>query len=156
MSSFNSMNKAMIMGRLGKAPEVRYSQAGTAIASFSVATSESVKDQQGEWQEKTTWHNVVVFKNQAEACEKFLKKGSLVFVEGRIQNRSYTDKNGQEKYISEIVAQIVRFLDSKEDSGQQRKPYQAQQNNQRPNGFGEPQKDSYMSDDLDDNSDLPF
>lgn len=143
MSNFNSMNKAYILGRLGKDPEVRYSQSGIAIANFSVATSENYKNQSGEYEEKRTWHQIVVFKNQAENCAKFLKKGSLVMVEGKIQNRSYTDKSGNERYISEIVADVVRFLDSKENSN----------SNQSFNKELATKKNVY---DIDDDDDIPF
>ena len=111
--SFSSVNKAMLIGRLGKDVELKYSQSGTAFGRFSLATSESVKAQDGNWQEKTEWHNVVVFGNQAENCSKFIKKGSLVFIEGRIQTRKWTDNNGVDRYSTEIVVKEVKFLDPK-------------------------------------------
>ncbi len=115
MSSFNSMNKVMILGRLGRDPELKYAPSGTAICSFSVATSESVK-KGDSWEDKTEWHNIVVFGNTGESCSKFLKKGSLCFVEGRIQTRSYQDKDGNDRYKTEIIAGSVKFLDVKENA----------------------------------------
>jgi len=115
MSSFNSLNKVMLLGRLGKDPEKKYVNSGTAVVNFSVATSESFK-KGDNWEEKTEWHNIVAFGNTAENASKFLKKGSLVFMEGRIQTRSYQDKDGNNKYITEIVANSVKFLDSKQDT----------------------------------------
>lgn len=113
MTSFNSLNKVMLLGRLGRDPEKKYTTSGIAVCNFSVATSESVKKGTA-YEEKTEWHKVIVFGNQAETVSKFLKKGSLVFLEGRIQSRSYQDKDGNEKHITEIIANTVRFLDMKE------------------------------------------
>jgi len=104
------VNKAILIGNLGKDPEVRFTPGGQAVAKFSVATNEKWRDQQGQMQERTEWHNVVVWGKQAEACGQYLTKGQKVYVEGRIQNRSYDDKDGNKKYISEIVALNVRFL----------------------------------------------
>lgn len=122
MSSFSSLNKVMLLGRLGRDPEKKYSQSGTAVCNFSVATSESVKKGTG-YEEKTEWHKVIVFGNQAENVSKFVKKGSLVFIEGRIQSRSYQDKDGNEKHVTEIIANTIRFLDLK-DSGDSERTYQ--------------------------------
>ena len=119
MSSFNSLNKVMLLGRLGRDPETKTTGTGLIISNFSMATSESVK-KGDSWEEKTEWHKIVVFGKQAENVQKFCKKGSLVFIEGRIQNRSYQDKDGNEKYITEVVANLVRFLDSKEEPKQQK------------------------------------
>jgi single-strand DNA-binding protein len=123
MSSFNSLNKVMLLGRLGRDPEKKYTGTGTAVCNFSLATSESVKKGTG-YEEKTEWHKVIVFGNQAENVTRFVKKGSLVFIEGRIQSRSYQDKDGNEKYVTEIVANSVRFLDVKDHSDPER-TYQA-------------------------------
>ncbi len=113
MSSFNNLNKVILIGRLGRDPELKYAQSGTAIANFSVATSESVR-RGDSWEEKTEWHNVVVFSSTAEHCSKYLKKGSLVYVEGRLQTRSYQDRDGNDRYRTEIIAQSVKFLDSRD------------------------------------------
>lgn len=104
------INKVILVGNLGKDPEVRFTPNGQAIAKFPVATTEKWKDQQGQLQERTEWHNVVVWGKQAETCGQYLAKGRQVFIEGRIQSRSYDDKDGNKKYITEIVAQNVRFL----------------------------------------------
>lgn len=109
------MNKVFLMGRLGKDVELKHTSGGLAIASFSVATSEVYKDKQGNKKESTCWHNVVTFGKLAELCDQYLNKGSQVFVEGKIDNRSYDDKDGNKKYISEIKADQVKFLDSKKE-----------------------------------------
>jgi single-strand DNA-binding protein len=106
------VNKVILVGNLGKDPEVRFTPSGQAVAKFSVATTEKWKDQQGQLQERTEWHNIVVWGKQAETCGQYLSKGRQVFIEGRIQSRSYDDKDGNKKYITEIVAQNVRFLGS--------------------------------------------
>ncbi len=104
------VNKAIIIGNLGRDPEVRFTPSGRAVAKFSVATTEKWTDQQGQKQEKTEWHNIVVWGKQAETCGQYLAKGRQVFVEGRITNRSYDDKDGNKSYITEIIARDVRFL----------------------------------------------
>lgn len=114
------VNKAIIIGNLGKDPEVRFTSSGKAVANFTVATSERWTDQQGQRQEKTEWHNIVVWGKQAETCGQYLSKGRQVFVEGRISNRSYDDKDGNKRYITEIVARDVRFLGGGSGSGASR------------------------------------
>lgn len=107
-----SLNKAMLIGNLGKDPDLRYTGSGVAVATFSLATNESWKDQDGNQQERTEWHNIVVWRKSAEFAGEYLKKGRKVFVEGRIQTRSYDDKNtGTKKYITEIVADNLILLD---------------------------------------------
>lgn len=107
-----SLNKVMLIGNLGKDPELRYTTSGVAVATFSVATSESWKDQDGNAQEKTEWHNIVAWRKLAEICGEWLKKGKKVYIEGRIQTRNYDDKNtGQKRYITEIVADSLIMLD---------------------------------------------
>jgi single-strand DNA-binding protein len=108
-----SLNKATLIGHVGKDPEIRYTNNGKAIASFGLATSESWKDQSGTMQERTTWHNIVAWERVAEIFSQYVKKGSKLYIEGRIQNRSYDDKDGVKKYISEIVVTDFIFLDSK-------------------------------------------
>jgi single-strand DNA-binding protein len=104
------VNKAIIVGNLGRDPEVRFTPSGKAVARFSVATSDRWTDPQGQRQERTEWHNIVVWGKQAETCGQYLSKGRQVYVEGRITNRSYDDKDGNKKYITEIIARDVRFL----------------------------------------------
>jgi len=105
-----SVNKAIVVGNLGKDPEVRFTQSGRAMARFSVATTESWMDRENGKQERTEWHNIVVWGKQAESCGQYLAKGRQVYIEGSIRNRSYDDKEGNKRYISEIVAQRVQFL----------------------------------------------
>ena len=104
------LNKVMLIGHLGRDPEIRYSQSGVAVVNFSIATSEQWTDKStGDRQEKTEWHRVVVFGRQAEVCEKYLNKGSQIYVEGRLQTRNY-EKDGQTHYITEIVVANFQFL----------------------------------------------
>lgn len=105
-----SLNKVMLIGNLGKDPEVRFTPGGQAIARFPVATSEVFTDRDGQRQEKTEWHNVVVFGKQAEPCGQYLQKGRQVFVEGSIRTRQYDDKDGNRRYMTEVIAQRVQFL----------------------------------------------
>jgi single-strand DNA-binding protein len=109
-----SLNKVMLIGNLGKDPELRYTSSGVAVATFSLATNESWKDQDGNTQERTEWHNIVAWRKLAEICGEWLKKGKKIYIEGRIQTRSYDDKNtGTKKYITEIVADSMIMLDSR-------------------------------------------
>lgn len=110
------LNKVMIIGRLGRDPELRYSQTGMPIASLNVATDESYMDKDGNKVEKTEWHRVSVFQKAAENCANFLAKGSLVYVEGSLQTRKWQDPQGQDRYTTEIKAQRVQFLDRKGDN----------------------------------------
>ena len=111
------VNKVMLIGNLGKDPELRYTTSGVAVATFSLATSDSWKDQDGNMQERTEWHNIVAWKKLAEICGEWLKKGKKVYIEGRIQTRSYDDKNtGSKKYFTEIVAETMIMLDGKGSS----------------------------------------
>ena len=111
-----SVNKVIIIGHLGRDPEIKHLQNNTALANFSVATSESWKDKNtGEWQEKTEWHRVSAWRQAADKVERLnLRKGSLVYVEGKLETRKYTDKDGVEKYSTEIVAYTIMGLDKKE------------------------------------------
>lgn len=112
-----SLNKVMLIGNLGKDPELRYTTSGVAVATFSLATTDSWKDQDGNMQERTEWHNIVAWKKLAEICGEWLKKGKKVYIEGRIQTRSYDDKNtGSKKYFTEIVAETMIMLDGKGSS----------------------------------------
>jgi len=108
-----SINKIILIGNLGQDPELRYTSSGVAVASFSMATSESWKDQDGNVQEKTQWHKLVAWRKLAEIVGEYLKKGSKVYVEGRIQYRSFDDKNGVKRDITEIVVDQMLMLDSK-------------------------------------------
>ncbi len=105
-----SVNKVILVGNLGKDPELRYTPSGAAVATFSIATSERYKDRDGQQQEKTEWHNIVVWRNLAEICGKYLHKGKQVYIEGKIQTRSYDDRDGNKRYITEIVADQMQML----------------------------------------------
>ncbi len=111
-----SVNKVILVGRLGKDPELRYTPSGAAVATFSLATTENYKDRDGNRQEKTEWHNIVVWRQLAEVCGKFLHKGKQVYLEGKIQTRSYDDRDGNKRYITEIVVDQMQMLGSREDS----------------------------------------
>lgn len=112
-------NKATIVGRLGQDPEIRYTQDGKAVSNLSIATSESYNDKNGQRQEVTEWHRVVVFGKTAENVGQYLGKGRMVLVEGPLQTRSYEDKEGQTRYVTEIRAQRVVFMpDGKGGGGQ--------------------------------------
>jgi single-strand DNA-binding protein len=111
-----SVNKVILVGRLGKDPETRYTGAGQAVCNFSLATDESFKDRNGERQKRTEWHRIVVWAKQAEIAQQYLKKGSQIYLEGRIQSREWTDKEGQKRTSYEIVATNFRMLGSRADS----------------------------------------
>jgi single-strand DNA-binding protein len=115
-----SVNKVILIGNLGKDPDLRYTPGGKAVASFSLATSERWTNQEGQKQENTTWHNIVAWGKQAEVMKEYLAKGKQVYIEGRIQNRSYEDKEGNKKYISEVVVQNFTFLGSRDSGGSSR------------------------------------
>lgn len=104
------VNKVILVGNLGRDPETKYTPQGTAIVTFSLATSENRKDKEGNWKEHTEWHRIVVFGKLAENCGQYLKKGRQVYVEGSIASRNYKDKEGQEKTIYEIRASQIIFL----------------------------------------------
>lgn len=111
-----SVNKVILVGRLGRDPETRYTGGGQAVANFSVATDETYKDKSGERQKRTEWHKIVVWGKQAEIAQQYLKKGSLIFIEGRIQSREWQDKEGQKRTSFEIVATNFRMLGGRADS----------------------------------------
>ncbi len=104
------INKVMLIGNLGADPEVRYSQSGDAVTTFRIATTEVWKKQDGSKEEQTEWHRIVAFKRLGEICGEYLAKGSRVYIEGRIQNRKWQDKDGNDRYISEIVAREMKML----------------------------------------------
>jgi single-strand DNA-binding protein len=112
-----SVNKVMILGNLGRDPELRHTQAGKAVATLRVATNEAWTDQSGERQERTEWHSIVVWGRQAENCNQYLKKGRSVFVEGRLQTRKWQDREGNDRYTTEIVADRVQFVGGREGAG---------------------------------------
>lgn len=120
------INKVILIGNLGKDPEVRYTPSGLAVANITIATSESWKDKQsGEMQERTEWHRVVFYQRLAEIVGEYLRKGSKVYVEGRLQTRKWQDKNsGQDRYTTEIIADSMQMLDGKGGSGSSGSSYE--------------------------------
>ena len=112
-----SVNKAILIGRLGKDPELRYTPSGKAVVNFSLATNERWTTQDGQKQESTTWHNIVAWGRQAEVIKEYLGKGRQIYIEGRIDNRSYDDKDGNKRWISEVIVQNFQFLGDRGDSG---------------------------------------
>ncbi|WP_038309879.1 single-stranded DNA-binding protein [Kingella kingae] len=119
-----SLNKVILIGRLGKDPELRYMPQGDAVCNFSVATSESWKDQQGIKQERTEWHNITMYRKTAEIAAQYLRKGNLVYLEGKIQTRKYVDKDGVERTAYDIVCDIMKMLGSKDDNAPTEQPAQ--------------------------------
>ena len=113
-----SVNKVILIGNLGKDPEVKYTPSGTAVANFTLATNERYKDKDGQWQDRTEWHNIVAWQRTAEIVGEYLKKGRSVYVEGRLQTRSWDDKDGQKHYKTEIVAQDLVLLGGGREAGE--------------------------------------
>jgi single-strand DNA-binding protein len=133
-----SVNKAILVGNLGRDPEMRYSASGDAIANFSIATTEAWKDKNGQKQEKTEWHRITAFGKLAEIAGEYLKKGSSVYVEGRIQSNEYTDKEGVAKVSYGVVIDKLQMLGGKQTDSEARQPAQSQpeSNEQKPgSGF---------------------
>lgn len=128
----SSLNKAMLIGHLGRDPEVRYLNNGDAVATMTLATSDQWKDKQtGEKKEATEWHRVTMFRKLAEVAGQYLKKGSLVYVEGKITTRKWTDKDGVERYTTEINADTMQMLGGRPSQADGEKPKQSQQDGQR-------------------------
>ena len=114
-----SVNKVILIGNLGRDPEVRYLESGTAVANFPIATSESYKDRNsGERITKTEWHNIVMWRGLAEVAEKYLKKGNSVYIEGKLQTRNWQDKDGNTRYTTEVVADNMVMMGSREGGGE--------------------------------------
>ncbi|MDD2502094.1 MAG: single-stranded DNA-binding protein [Geobacter sp.] len=112
-----SLNKVMLIGNLGKDPEVRYTTSGQAVASFNLATSEKFKNKSGDWEERTEWHRVTLWGKLAEIAGEYLGKGKTVYIEGRLQTRKWTDRDGNDKYTTEIVGDKMQMLGGKGDGG---------------------------------------
>ncbi len=138
------VNKVILIGNLGKDPEVRHLESGASVANFPIATTETYKDRNGNRQEKTEWHNIVLWRGLAEISEKYLRKGSQVYIEGKITNRSWEDQDGNTRYITEIVGDSMTMLGGARDSGNQ---------NNAPAPKASPKKEESN---LDDPDDLPF
>jgi single-strand DNA-binding protein len=112
-----SVNKVILIGNVGKDPETRHLEGGNTVSKFSLATSEVYKNKEGEKITNTEWHNIVLWKGLAEIAEKYVKKGSQLFIEGRIRTRSYTDQDNNTKYITEIIGDTMQMLGKKSESG---------------------------------------
>lgn len=112
-----SVNKVILVGRLGQDPELKSTPGGNSVCNFSVATNEAWTDKSGQKQERTEWHRVVVWGRQAELCSQYLKKGRQVYLEGKLQTRQWQDKNGQTRYTTEVQGQSVRFLGGGAEAG---------------------------------------
>jgi single-strand DNA-binding protein len=165
----STLNKAMIIGRLGQDPDVRYTQSDTAVANMSIATSERYKDKNDEWQERTEWHRVVAWGRLAEICQEYLRKGSQVYIEGPIQTRKWEDKEGRDRYTTEIKALTMTMLDSKGDGNSVPHPAD-EKSNKSPQNATKPNKSEQgaaaqqtanssvdLNEDFDDiDDDLPF
>ncbi|MDP6778672.1 MAG: single-stranded DNA-binding protein [Candidatus Latescibacteria bacterium] len=109
------VNKVILIGNVGADPELRYTPSGTAVTNFNMATNESWTDNSGDRQEKTEWHRIVVWGRLAEICNQYLRKGSKVYIEGRLQTRSWEGQDGQKRYTTEVVARDMQMLDSRDD-----------------------------------------
>jgi single-strand DNA-binding protein len=117
-----SVNKVILIGNLGRDPEVRYMPSGDAVANITIATTETWKDKAGEKQEQTEWHRVAMFGKTAEIAGEYLKKGSQVYIEGKLQTRKWTDKEGQERYTTEIRADRMQMLGSRSGGSERMAP----------------------------------
>lgn len=134
-----TLNKVMLIGNVGKDPDVNFTPTGVKVAQFRMATSESWKDKDGAIQEHTDWHTIVAWRGLAEIVERLIHRGSRIYVEGKIQTRTYDDKEGQKRYVTEIVADNILLLDPKRAEG---------------NGNGEAEHSTAASDEKDE--DIPF
>jgi single-strand DNA-binding protein len=134
-----SMNKVILVGRLGQDPKLGYTTSGNPVADFSLATDESYTDREGKKVEQTEWHRIKVWNKQAEFCANYLTKGRLVLIEGKLQTRSY-EKEGQKHYITEVIAQRVQFMDSRQDgaaAAPRGKGAEPQKGGAQPQGYGD-------------------
>ena len=150
------VNKAIIIGNLGRDPEIKYTQSNVPVANFSVATTESWKDKtSGEWQEKTEWHRIVAWRHLAERAERYLKKGKQVYIEGRIETRKWTGQDGQDRYTTEIVANQLMLLGRRDEGEGSGGSYgQKESGPKASGGFSPP--DMPDGNGVDEDDDLPF
>ena len=135
-----SLNKAMLIGNVGRDPEVRYLEGnnGAKVATFTLATTERYRDRNGETRENTEWHNIVAWRNTADVVEKFVRKGTQLYIEGRIRTRSWDDQTGNKRYTTEIIADTLQLLGKKSDN-----PAAAQGGSYQPSGYQQPQTTGY-------------
>tara|TARA_B100001179_G_scaffold219044_1_gene192310 strand:+ start:451 stop:933 length:483 start_codon:yes stop_codon:yes gene_type:complete len=156
-----NLNKVMLIGRLGQDPEIRYTQSGSAVANATIATNDYWTDKQGEKQERTEWHSLVLWDRLADLAQSYLKKGSQVYVEGRLQTRNWEDQQGQKHYKTEVVVTTMQFLDTKssEDgappvggssdySVNSATPQASSSSADSANGQEAPQDDEFIKDDI--------
>lgn len=136
-----SVNKVILIGRLGKDPELRTTQGGSSVCNMTLATDESYTDRDGNKHEQTEWHRVTAFNKQADNCAQYLHKGSMIYVEGKLSTRKWQDQGGQDRYTTEIKADRVQFLDSKPSNG---------------NGGQQPRQQAPQQRGYDDGSNVPF
>jgi single-strand DNA-binding protein len=163
------VNKVILIGNLGKDPEVRYLEGGIAVANFPIATTESFRDKNGNKNEQTEWHQIVLWRRLAEVAEKYLRKGQMVYLEGKIRSRTWDDKDGNKRYTTEIFGDVLTILSRREEqNGMQQRPgntggaytpnpqqqaYQQQQQNVNINPEDNPNHPAILPDSPDD---LPF
>ena len=153
-----SLNRVMLIGNLGKDPEVRYTAAGTAVASFSLATSERFKGKSGEYEERTEWHNVTLWARTAEIAGEFLSKGKTVYIEGRLATRKWQDKEGKDRYTTEIIGEVMKMLSGKGEgapAGNQQRSSGAN-NQQRSSGVNNQSQGSQYEGPAFDDDTIPF
>jgi single-strand DNA-binding protein len=160
-----SVNKVILVGNVGKDPETRYLEGGTVVSRFPLATSEVYRNRDGEKITNTEWHNIVLWRGLAEVAEKYVRKGTQLYIEGRIRNRSYTDKEGNTRYTTEVVCDNMQMLGKRsDDSGDMNENKSSQQaarqSSVESNNTGQTQKDEDVNDQFsggaDDADDLPF
>ena len=154
-----SVNKVILVGNVGKDPETRYLEGGTAVCSFSLATSETYRNRDGEKITNTEWHNIVLWRGLAEVAEKYVRKGSQLFIEGRIRTRSWDDKDGNKKYTTEIVGDNMQMLGRRPDDQGMQESQESLAPKQAQNQSSDTSKDNNFNDvspGLDDPDDLPF
>ena len=138
------VNKAVILGNVGDDPSIRYMPNGKAVANFTVATSESWKDQQGQKQERTEWHRCTAYDKLAEIIGEYVKKGSKLYLEGKLQTRKWQDQQGQDRYTTEIIVSEMQMLDGKPQQGGQQAPQGQQQQQRHPQQQQAPQNNGYQ------------
>ncbi len=151
-----SVNKAILVGRVGITPELKNLDAGNKVTNFTVATSEYFKDKSGNKQEKTEWHNIVAWGTLAEIVAKNVIKGTQLYIEGKIQNRSYDDKDGVKRYTSEVVAESIRFLGSKKSEDGEGAPASTPASNGAKSGQKSSTPAPAVTANADSDDDLPF
>jgi len=146
----SGVNKVILLGRLGQDPELKYTPGGNAVANFSIATSESWSDKQGQKQERTEWHRIVVWGKLAELCNQYLAKGRQIYLEGQLQTRSWDDaKSGEKRYITEVLAKSVQFIGARpEGEGQQANNSRPAQNSNNVTNDYDAYSDSFTADDI--------